>query len=44
MKMYNVRVNCGCFEDIIVEANSKEEANEKAENKFNCPANSPEAE
>lgn len=41
---YTIRVNCACFQDIEVEAESLEEAQEKAEGIFNCPGDSPEAE
>ena len=42
MKTYTIRINCACFEDIEIEAVNKEEAIKLAENKFNCPADSPE--
>ena len=44
MKKYKIRVNCGCFEDIEIDAESLEEARALAELAFNCPANSPESE
>lgn len=43
MKRYVIRVNCGCFEDIEVFANSEAEANEEAEKQFTCWGDSPEA-
>ena len=43
MKKYQIRVNCACFDDIVVEAKNLEEAKELAENQFNCSANAPEA-
>lgn len=43
MKKYSVRVNCACFEDFEIEANSKQEAARKAEELFRCHGNAPEA-
>lgn len=42
MKTYTVRVNCACFEDIVVEAKNPLHAAELAEKHFNCQGNSPE--
>ncbi len=44
MKKYVIRIRCSCFEDIEVEANSKEEAEEEALKEYNCPGNCPEVE
>ena len=37
MNKYIVRINCTSFEDIEIEANSKEEAVELARTEFICP-------
>ncbi len=42
MKRYIIRINCACFQDIEVKAESEEEATETALNEFQCPADSPE--
>lgn len=39
MKKYRVRVNCVGFEDIEVEAETKEEAAKLAEEQYQCQAN-----
>lgn len=39
MKIYKIRMNCVSFHDIVVEANSKQEAKEKAETIAQCPQN-----
>ncbi len=39
LKSYVIRVNCPCFEDIEVEADSIEGAKEIAILKFQCPCN-----
>ncbi len=39
MRRYKVRINCGCYEDIEVEANDKEQAKEEAIKLFSCQGN-----
>ncbi len=41
MKKYIVRINCSSFQDIEVEAESKEEAIDEAMLIFNCDGASP---
>ncbi len=42
MKKYEIRINCACFADIIVEAKNKDEAIELAKMQFSCNGDSPE--
>ena len=42
MKKYVIRINCGCYKDIEVEAKNKEEAIELAMIDYTCDGRSPE--
>ena len=39
MKKYLIRMNCSSFQDVAVEANTKEEAKDKAYSEAHCPQN-----
>ncbi len=39
MRKYKVRMNCSSFQDIVVNANNKEEAIEEAQRFAQCPQN-----
>jgi hypothetical protein len=39
MKLYKIRMNCSSFTDIIVKAENKEEAQQKAQIICQCPQN-----
>lgn len=39
---YIIQINCGCFQNIKVEADNENEAIELAKNKFTCAGDSPE--
>ena len=38
-KIYKIRMNCSSFHDVVVEAESKEEAENKAYTRAVCPQN-----
>jgi len=42
VKKYTIRINCGCFQDIEVEAENSKEAIEQAKIEFSCMGDSPE--